>query len=167
MTPEAQDPESQRLVQLHRYLGIPSIEKGGVYSHVVGMAAHIFKMPIAFLNFVAKEEVLTQASIGLPGLTKVSREKSLCCFAILRDEVTVFRNIREEPCLFMSPFAHGEFGVAFYAAAPLVSPGGLRVGALGVADTKIRDFSRLDELALQKLAAYVIQQIEAQAAATR
>ncbi len=154
------DKENDRLEKLYGYSGMDSYEKAGTFQHVVSMAARIFDVPFALVNFVHEKSVLTEASYGLDDMQEVDREISLCSIAVLRDEVTVFMNTKEEPCLLANPFVHGEFGLQFYAAAPIKTSDGFNLGVVAIGDKRPRDFSREDEMLLQSLATVVMEELE-------
>lgn len=59
------------------------------------MAARMFDVPIALVDFVERDYVVTKARVGLEG--EVSRGVSLCSLAVLRSDVTVFENAQQEP----------------------------------------------------------------------
>jgi hypothetical protein len=44
---------------------------------------------------------------------------SLCPLVILNEDLTVFKNATTEPCLLANPLVIGEFGLRFYAGAPI------------------------------------------------
>lgn len=152
--------EKERLAKLYGYNIIQEYDKRGTFQHVVSMAARIFEVPMAFVSFVDEKKILAEASVGLNGIVEVDREISLCSMAILKDEVTVFENARQEPCLATNPFAHGEFGLQFYAGAPLKTPDGYKIGVVAVADRRPRTFSKEDEQILEGLAAIVMEELE-------
>lgn len=54
----------------------------------------------------------------------------------------------------------GEFGLQFYAGAPLTTSNGFNIGALCIIDKKPRIFSDSDQKMLQTLASAVMDEIE-------
>ena len=73
--------------------------------------------------------------------------------------MTVFQNAKDEPCLLANPLVHGEFGLEFYAAAPLITANGQMIGALCLVDKKPREFSALDQRILENLASIVMDEM--------
>lgn len=124
------------------------------------MAAHIFNVPIALVNFVYEKNVKSESSVGMEGGYDFSREVAICSQAVLMDKVTVFRNARMEPCLAANPFVCGDFGLQFYAAAPLKTKDGFNIGVVVIVDQKPRTFSKEDEQILDSLAAIVMEELE-------
>lgn len=153
--------EKERLEKLWSYNLQDKYIKSGSFAHVVGMAAHIFQVPIAVVNFVGSDKVLINSGIGVDAPGEVDREISLCSLAILQNEVTVFANAKEEACLLENPVVHGKLGLGFYAGAPLLTPEGFRIGAVAVADVKPRMFSKADKSTLENLAKIVMEELEA------
>ena len=152
--------DEERLAKLYSY-GIDQVyEKAGTFKHIVSMAASIFKVPIALVSFVDEEQVIFAGNFGMEDTRKVSRGVSLCSLAILHEEVTVFENAREEACLLANPLVAGDFGLQFYAAAPLQTPDGFRLGAVCIADKTPRSFSVAEREFLKGLAAAVMDELE-------
>lgn len=154
------DTEKERLARLYGYNIINNHEQSGTFKHVASMAARIFNVPMACVNFVDGKSVLIEASVGVNNLSEVDREISLCSLAILKDEVTVFENAKEELCLLLNPFVHSELGIQFYAAAPLKTLDGFNIGTVIIAGKEPRVFSKDDEQMLEGLAAIVMEELE-------
>jgi GAF domain-containing protein len=154
------DNEEQRLAKLRSLHILDTHEENGTFKHIAAMAARMFDVPIALVNFVERDYVVTKARVGLEGETEVSRGVSLCSLAVLRSDVTVFENAQQEPCLLANPLVIGEFGLRFYAAAPLTTFDGFRIGAVCLVDKEPREFSASDQKTLESLAAIVMDEIE-------
>lgn len=152
--------EKERLAKLHGYNIIGSHDQTGTFRHVVSMAARIFNVPVALVNFVNETSVVTVANVGVERADDISRDISLCSLAILKDEVTVFENAREELCLSANAIVYGDFSLQFYAAAPLKTPDGFNIGVIALADKKPREFSKDEEKMLEGLAAIVMEELE-------
>ncbi|HEY4650666.1 MAG TPA: GAF domain-containing protein [Pontibacter sp.] len=152
------DNEAQRLAKLRIY-NIAEYEQSGAFQHVATMAARIFKVPIAFVNFVESKSVLINASVGITGLAEVKRELGLCSLAVLQDEVTVIKNTRDVEELLANPLI-ADFGLQFYAGAPVKTPDGLNIGVVAIADKRPREFTAEDEKILEGLAAVVMEELE-------
>lgn len=157
--PSLADKEKERLARLYGYNSINSYKQSGNFKHVASMAAHIFNVPIAVVNFVGEASVLIESSVGMDA-GEFDREISLCSLAILEDEATVFENAREEPCLLANPIVHGDFGLRFYAATPIKTADGYNIGVVAIADKKPRVFSKEKGKLLKALAAIVMKELE-------
>ncbi|MFT2010490.1 GAF domain-containing protein [Pontibacter sp. 13R65] len=157
---EVDGSERERLERLFGYSITKRYEKVGAFQHIVSMAAHAFGVPVAVVNFVDQEKVLTRSAVGYENLSEVDRRVSICSLAILSDQVTVFEDARQDPCLIGNPFVYGEFGLQFYAAAPLRTHDGFNIGVVAVADRKPRRFTEADVKLLEALAAMVMEELE-------
>lgn len=154
------DNENERLNKLHSLNVLNSYEENGTFKHIAAIASRMFNVPIALVNFVDKDYVYTKARVGVDATDKVSRGISLCSLAVLRSDVTVFENAREEPCLLANPMVTGDFGLQFYAAAPLTTSDGYNIGAVCIVDKEPREFPESDQKMLQSLASIVMEDIE-------
>ncbi|MDB5263031.1 MAG: serine/threonine protein kinase, partial [Adhaeribacter sp.] len=72
----------------------------------------------------------------------------------------VYKNASTEPCLLANPLIAGEFGLRFYAGAPIKTSDGHSIGAVCVVDKEPRDFSEADQRVLEHLAAIVMDELE-------
>lgn len=158
--PSVPQSENERLAKLYGYKILDNHEKTGTFQHVVSMAARIFHVPVALVSFVDETRATTEANVGMEGISEISREISLCSLAILKNGVTVFENAREELCLLSNPIIYGDFGLQFYAGAPLKTPDGFNIGVIAIADKKPRTFSKDEEKLLEGLASVVMEELE-------
>lgn len=154
------DNEEQRLAKLRSFHALDTYDEQGPFKHIAAIASRMFNVPIALVNLVDRGQVLTKANVGLPGAKSVSRGESLCSLAILRNDVTVFENAKNEACLLANPMVIGDFGLQFYAGAPLKTSDGYNIGALCVIDKEPREFPESDQKMLESLAAIVMEEIE-------
>jgi GAF domain-containing protein len=154
------DNEHERLKKLHSLHVLDNYEENGTFKHIAAMASRMFEVPIALVNFVDKDYVITKAQVGMEEVSDVSRGISLCSLAILRTDVTVFENAQDQPCLLANPMVVGEFGLQFYAAAPLITEDGYTIGAVCIIDKAPRKFSASDQKILASLAAIVMNDVE-------
>ncbi|RNI31418.1 GAF domain-containing protein [Rufibacter latericius] len=155
------DNEEERLDKLRSLHLLDTHREEGTFKHIAAMAARMFDVPIAMVNLVASEHVHTKGSAGMAEpLSLVPRGISLCSLAVLREETTVFQNALEEPCLLANPLVSGEFGLRFYAAAPLTTNDGYTIGAICLVDKEPRKFPETDQRVLENLASVVMENIE-------
>jgi GAF domain-containing protein len=152
--------EEERLAKLHCFNILNDYDETGTFKHIAAMAAHIFKVPIALVSFVDKEQVFFKGNIGMEGTDSVSRGESLCSLAILKEEATVFENAKEEPCLIANPMVAGSFGLQFYAGAPLKTSDGFNIGTVCILDKKPRKLSGTEQYLLENLASAVMDELE-------
>jgi len=151
--------EKERLENLEKYR-ILYTRSEPVFDQLAALAASTLNMPAAMINFVDKNNVWTKASQeGETGLN-IERGTSLCSLAILKDQVTVFEDTLQEPCLLSNPLIAGEHGFRFYAAAPVVTKEGFNIGVVCVIDRKPRVFELKDQQQLESVARMVESEIE-------
>ncbi|GAB3542543.1 hypothetical protein GCM10027443_43550 [Pontibacter brevis] len=153
------DNEEERLQKLREY-EILDTPKEGAFNHIAAMAAHMFKVPIALISLVDADRVWFKANIGMEGVKSVPRGESLCSLAVLNSEPTVFQDAINEPCLLANPLVSGNFGLRFYAGAPLTTADGFNIGTFCLVDKEPREFSESDQKTLVHLASIVMEEIE-------
>ena len=149
----------ERLKALKRYK-ITDTPSEDSFDGIAKLATQIFNVPISLLSLVDAETVFFKANMGMGNAKEANRGKSLCALAILDHEVTVFEDALKEPCLMSNPNVIGDFGLRFYAGAPLVTHDGFLIGTLCIIDKKTREFSPSDRKILEGLAATAMEQIE-------
>jgi GAF domain-containing protein len=132
----------------------------GFFNNLAQIMARCFDTPIALISLVDKERVFFKANVGLADTQNVSRGMSLCSLAILDHEPTVFENALKEPCLLANPLVAGEFGLRFYAGAPITNEDGYNLGTVCVVDKKPRVFSQSDKDLLSRFAQTVMKALE-------
>jgi PAS domain-containing protein len=151
--------EAARLDALKRYR-ITDTPLEDSFDGIARLATKIFDVPVSLLSLVDAESVFFKANIGMGKATHANRGKSLCALAVLDEKVTVFEDALKEPCLMANPNVTGDFGLRFYAGAPLITHDGLLIGTLCIIDRKARIFSEADRLILEGLAKTAMDQIE-------
>lgn len=151
--------DKARVKKLQEY-NILDTNSEGSFKHIASLAAHIFKVPIALVSFVDANRVWYKANVGMPGTVEVDRGISLCSLAILNEEVTVFPDATKEPCLQNNPLVVGNFGLRFYAGAPIKTEDGYKIGSVCIVDKKPRELPDADEKMLSHLASLAMKELE-------
>ncbi|WP_207424134.1 GAF domain-containing protein [Desertivirga brevis] len=151
--------ESKRLESLYKYK-ILDTGHDQVFGNMAALAATIFNTPIALINFVDSNRVWTKADKRGQAGAEVPRELSVCSLAILNDDTTIFEDASQAQCLLAHPFVTGAFGLRFYAAAPILSKEGYKIGAFCVIDTRPRKFRGDEYKRLEWLASNVTRELE-------
>jgi PAS domain S-box-containing protein len=151
--------DMERIEVLRRYkiLNTPPEER---FDHVASLASQIFKVPIALVSLVDADQVYYKANVGMGTETSASRGMSLCALAVLSREVTVFENAAEEPGLLSNANVGGDFGLKFYAAAPITTHDGFHIGTLCIMDKVPRTFTDSDRQILAGLSKIVMDEME-------
>ena len=150
------DTERLKAVQYYDIIG----DLKDSYFHNLGqIVARTFDTPIALISFVEKEKVSFKVNIGMEGTNEVERGVSLCSLAILGDDPTIFFDATKEPCLINNPLVAGEFGLKFYAGAPITTPDGYNIGTLCILDFESREFSENESEILIDFAKVAMQEL--------
>jgi GAF domain-containing protein len=118
---------------------------------IAGLAAGYFDVPAAFITLIDSDHAWVKSAHGLAA-QKIARRASLSTQVVTSGETLVVEDARADARFARHTFVVGEPGIAFYAAAPLVTGEGFRLGALGVLDYEPRTFSEADRVALEGFA---------------
>lgn len=151
--------EDERLRAVARY-NILDTPPDGSFDRVATLAARWFGVPIATISIVDSDRIWFKATQGLDGVTQIGRDAGLCGSAILQDTPYYVDDALTDPRVAANPLVHGPMGIRFYAAAPLVTPDGHRLGTVNVLDTVPREVSESDLAVLSDLAAIVMDDLE-------
>jgi hypothetical protein len=138
--------EAKRLHTLHHYDSKRGLQEP-VFAELVSLVARLFSLPIALITLVDAEQVLGQASCGLPGGIRQARAESLCALAIKQNKAVIFTDLAHEvqqqrlsTAAVAVAFAK-EKGLRFYAGVPVRMPDQRPIGTLCVSGYEPRIFS--------------------------
>ena len=151
--------EKQRLEALS-YFGILNDLPDRYFANLANIIALAFNSEIALVSLVAEDDVYFKGNFGMEGIDKVDRGKSLCSLAILDPEPTIFTDALKEPCLLSNPLVVGEFGLRFYAGAPITTTEGFNIGTVCVVGKEPREFSEQEKNLLILFAKNVVIELE-------
>ncbi|MFD5074592.1 PP2C family protein-serine/threonine phosphatase [Streptomyces sp. NPDC058371] len=151
--------EAARMDAVRRY-NILDTPPDGAFDRVAAMAARLFKVPVASVTIVDEDRIWFKAAHGLEGVSEISREPGLCGSAILSDEALVIPDTLTDPVAFSNGLVTGPMAVRFYAAAPIITGDGHRLGTVNILDTKPRLITEADTATLADLAAIVLDEME-------
>lgn len=129
-------------------------------AHVTRLVASFLDMPIALLSLPRAEEYAFRANIGLEGYESVPCRISFCAYTMLRTDVLVVPDAREDARFRGNPLVLGEPHIVAYVGAPLISSRGATLGTLCAIDRRPRTFSasQLDQLRdFARLAAWLLE----------
>lgn len=151
--------ESARLAAVRRY-SILDTPPDGAFDRIAAVAARALGAPMASVTIVDEDRIWFKAQQGLSdGTCEVAREPGLCASAILHDEPYVVDDAGDDPRTVGNTLV-SEGGVRFYAAAPIVTADGYRLGTVNILDTSPRTVTE-DELdTLRDLAGIVCDELE-------
>lgn len=151
--------EAERLAAVRRYK-ILDTPPDGAFDRVARLAADLFDVPIALVSLVDTDRIWFKSRVGLDDMTEIGRDPGLCASAILSDRVHVVTDARTDPRTLSNPFVFGDFGLQFYAGAPLVTSDGYRIGSLSVIDFVPRTVTEQQQNRLMQLAEIIIDEME-------
>jgi serine/threonine protein kinase len=131
----------------------------GTFDRITALAARLFSVPVAIVSVVDHDRIWFKSHHGTD-VTQIGRDPGLCASAILSDQPWIVEEARRDPRALANPLVAGEFGLQFYAGAPLRTSDGFNLGTLCVLDVEPRTVSQ-DELAtLRDLADMVVRELE-------
>ena len=151
--------EASRLDAVRRY-DVLDTPPDGAFDRVTALAAKIFDVPIALVTIVDHDRIWFKSRHGLDGVDEIGRDPGLCASCIMEDRPYVVEAARSDPRTLANPLVAGKFGLQFYAAAPLRTTDGHRLGTLCLIDREPRMFSPQQADVLQGLADIVMDEME-------
>ncbi|MFE0724544.1 PP2C family protein-serine/threonine phosphatase [Streptomyces rochei] len=158
--------EEARLAAVRRY-HILDTPPDGAFDRIASLAARLFDAPMATVAIVDTDRVWFKAAHGLDGISETGREPGLCASAILHGEPYVVTDADSDARAFANPLVRSDLGVRFYAAAPITTADGQRLGTVNVLDTRPRQPTDDQLEALKDLAALVMDELELRLSAIR
>jgi GAF domain-containing protein len=158
--------EAARLAAVRRY-DILDTPPDGAFDRVAALAARLFDTPIGTVTIVDHDRVWFKATHGLTGVRQVDRKPGLCSSVVVRDGVYLIPDARSDPRTLDHPLVRGQFGLRFYAAAPIVTSDGFRLGTVNVIDREPRNVTPAQAAVLEDLAAIVMDHLELRLSAHR
>jgi GAF domain-containing protein len=151
--------ETGRIAATRRY-DILDTPPDGSFDRITALAAQLFDVPIALVTIVDHDRIWFKSRHGLDGVEQIDRDPGLCASAVLQDEPYIVEEARTDPRTLANPLVAGKFGLQFYAAAPLRTGDGHRLGTLCIIDREPRMFSPQQADVLQGLADIVMDEME-------
>lgn len=130
------------------------------FSNLAQIIAHTFNSEIALISLVGEEDVFFKGNHGMEGVKKEDRGSSLCSLAILDPDPTIFNDALKEPCLLSNPLVIGEFGLRFYAGAPIKTSEGFSIGTVCIIGKEPREFTMQEKALLVLFAKNAMIEIE-------
>lgn len=147
--------EEQRIDKLKSY-DILDSEESNDFNQITELAASICDTKAALVCFVDRNRLWFKSMYGTK-TRQLEREDSLCSEALKQDDIYETQN--SQAC---RNLASGipEFEVKFYAAIPLTTADGFKLGTLCVLDSSEKQLNEKQKLQLKKLASLIIQILE-------
>ncbi|UGY93052.1 GAF and ANTAR domain-containing protein [Streptomyces gobiensis] len=151
--------EEARLAAVRRY-EILDTPPDGAFDRVAALAARFVDTPMATVTIVDEDRIWFKAAHGLSGASEIGRDPGLCASAVLQDEPYLLPDTLKDPEAAANPLVTGELGLRFYAAAPIVTADGYRLGTVNVLGTEPRPIAPREADTLRDLASVVTDELE-------
>ncbi len=130
-----------------------------VFDGLAQLAAHICNMPIALISLVDEDRQWFKSRIGFD-LAETPRAVAFCAHAIMRPDLFVVTDAREDSRFAGNPLVTGPRGVRFYAGAPLLTDDECALGTLCVMDRVPRELNANQRQALRLISQVVMTHLE-------
>lgn len=150
------DDEVQRLARL-RMLAVMDTEREPIFDALTRLAADLCGTPISLISLIDEKRQWFKSNLGLDGVEQTDREIAFCAHAIQASAVMEVCDAEQDPRFAVNPLVTGEPHIRFYAGAPIVMPGGERLGTLCVIDRQARQLTDDQRRRLGDLAEVVVQ----------
>ena len=146
--------EGRRVAAL-RELGVLDTLPEAAFDTITASAAQLCGVPIALISLVDAQRQWFKSNFGLAGASETPRDVSFCDHAIRDDALLEVPDATRDPRFAQNPYVTGDPDVRFYAGAPIVMPGGERIGTVCVIDRTPRHLDEHQRAMLTHLAAIV------------
>lgn len=156
--PSPQTHEPERLAALHRLIALDTLPEEA-FDALALRAAAICETPVAMISLVGEHCWWARNRAG-PEIFSHDRDISFCTHALLADGLFEVPDTLLDPRFRDNPWVTGAQAVRFYAAAPLRTTDGYRIGNLFVIDQVPRSLSEHQRASLMRLAKEVMQRME-------
>lgn len=150
--------EIERLKALGRY-NLLDTPPDGTFDRLTAMASAIFNVPISIISLVDHDRIWFKSHHGI-GINQIDRDPGLCASAILSDHPYVVENAANDPRTLTNPLVAGDFGLRFYAAAPLRTTDHYNLGTLCLLDKEPRTFNEDQRKILTMIADIVMEEMD-------
>ena len=157
------DNEQARLAAVARY-AILDTGREEVFDRLTALTARLLATTGAMMSFVDADRVWVKSALGVD-VRELPREHSMCSVTITREEPYLVTDASADPRWKESPLVAGDFGLRFYAGAPLRTADGFNLGGLCVVDSKPRQATSAELETLEDLASIAMHQLDLRLAA--
>lgn len=149
--------EERRIAALLKY-ELLDTPPDGSFDDLTALAAKVFNVPIALISLVDRDRIWFKSHHGVE-VNEIGRDPGLCASAILSNDVYLVEDAKNDPRCLANPLVAGDFGLQFYAAAPLQTADG-NIGTFCILDTRQRYINSDQQEMLREMAKIVTREIE-------
>lgn len=128
------------------------------FDDIVQLAAFVCDAPMSAVSLVDEHHQWFKARLGLPAI-ETPRSDAFCSHTIEQAGVMEIPDALQDPRFAHNALVRGDLGVRFYAASPLLAPGGHAIGTLCVLDRRPRQLDERQREALRALADQAMAQV--------
>jgi diguanylate cyclase (GGDEF)-like protein len=121
------------------------------FERITRITKSLFDVPISALTLVDGDRQWFKSIQGLD-VCETTREVSFCAHVINQDELMLVNDALLDPRFSDNPLVTGFPFIRFYAGYPVRSANGLKLGSICIIDTKPRDFTQKQLVALKDMA---------------
>lgn len=165
MDAERPTDENARLAAVRRY-EIIDAPPDGTFDQIAEIAATVLDAPIASVSILDADRVWYAACHGLGHVHEREIEPGLSVTAVRDGGPHMVLDATADPRTADHSLVRGDFGLRFYAAAPITTPDGHRLGVVDVMDRSPREaVSDVEITVLERLAALAARLLEIRLAA--
>jgi sigma-B regulation protein RsbU (phosphoserine phosphatase) len=157
--------EKERLDAVRRY-DVLDTPPDGAFDRITALAAQHFDVPIAIVSIVDQDRIWFKSRHGLE-VGEIGRDPGLCASAILQYKPWIVEDAATDPRTLANPLVARDFGLRFYAGAPLTTHDGFNLGTLCLIDQKPRQLTESEATTLSDMAAIVMDELELRLSARR
>jgi GAF domain-containing protein len=150
--------EQARIKSLYKY-NILDTPPDGSLNKMTQLAAKIFNVPISIISLVDTDRIWFKSKYGID-VNQIDRNPGLCASAIMSDDVYIVEDAKNDPRTLANPLVAGDFGLAFYAAAPLHTSEGYNLGTFCILDKQKRFFNSEQQDILKLFSEMVMESLE-------
>jgi signal transduction histidine kinase len=154
--------EQARLEELYS-AGLVGSEPEQAFDRITKLVARVFDMPICLVSLVTEDRQWFTSCVGLPQELEESRgterEAAFCQHAVAAKKLLVVDDVFGDPRFASNRLVH-EYGIRFYAGAPLLTKQGNVLGTLCLIDTKERTLDAEQQELLVDFSHWVMAEIE-------
>ncbi|MEZ5017987.1 MAG: GAF domain-containing protein [Flavipsychrobacter sp.] len=143
--------EQERLNEVHRFLQL-DFDQTKEFQNIVDLASEIGNTPVALITLLDKDANWVKAKSGLELPEAMPRETSFCQYAISQTGTLIINDATKDNRFDNNPLVHEPPSVRFYAGAPIVVKGSIRLGNLCLFDVRPNELNDFQERALEVLA---------------
>ncbi len=137
VAPQSTSPSEEERTRALAAYGIDALDDDPELTAIVQFAARLCEVPVALVTLVDRERQRFLARQGVEE-RETPRSSSFCAHAMEQGGIMEVPDARLDPRFRANPMVTGEPGIRFYAGYPLVSDGGIPLGALCVIDCTAR-----------------------------